>query len=54
MEPAYIEITFQEGIPIALNGEDIDGVTLIETSNKLCGELRHWTHRSHRELTRWH
>src|SRR5215471_13015201 len=30
-EPAYIEITFQEGIPIALNGEDIDGVTMIET-----------------------
>jgi argininosuccinate synthase len=36
-EPAYIEITFQEGIPIALNGEDIDGVTLIETLNKLAG-----------------
>jgi argininosuccinate synthase len=37
LEPAYIEITFQEGIPIALNGEDIDGVTLIETLNKLAG-----------------
>jgi len=36
-EPTYIEITFQEGIPIALNGEDIDGVTLIETLNKLAG-----------------
>src|SRR5437660_3464945 len=36
-EPAYIEITFQEGIPIALNGEDIDGVTMIETLNKLAG-----------------
>ena len=37
MEPAYIEITFQEGIPVALNGEEIDGVTLIETLNKLAG-----------------
>jgi argininosuccinate synthase len=37
LEPTYIEITFQEGIPIALNGEDIDGVTLIETLNKLAG-----------------
>src|SRR5438094_7818244 len=36
-EPTYIEITFKEGIPIALNGEDIDGVTLIETLNKLPG-----------------
>ncbi|HYX51210.1 MAG TPA: argininosuccinate synthase, partial [Ktedonobacteraceae bacterium] len=36
-EPTYIEITFKEGIPIALNGEDIDGVTLIETLNKLAG-----------------
>jgi argininosuccinate synthase len=37
LEPTYIEITFQEGIPVALNGEDIDGVTLIETLNKLAG-----------------
>ncbi|HXZ04402.1 MAG TPA: argininosuccinate synthase [Ktedonobacteraceae bacterium] len=36
-EPAYIEITFKEGIPIALNGEEIDGVTLIQTLNKLAG-----------------
>ncbi len=37
-EPAYVEITFQNGIPTALNGEEIDGVTLIESVNKLAGE----------------
>ena len=37
-EPAYVEITFQHGIPFALNGEEIDSVTLIETLNKLAGE----------------
>ena len=37
-EPAYVEITFQHGIPVALNGEDIDGVVLIEMLNKLAGE----------------
>ncbi len=36
-EPTYVEITFQHGIPVALNGEDIDGVTLIEMLNKLAG-----------------
>ncbi len=35
--PTYIEITFKEGVPIALNGEEIDGVTLIQTLNKLAG-----------------
>ena len=37
-EPTYVEITFQHGIPFALNGEEIDSVTLIETLNKLAGE----------------
>src|SRR5438876_1366130 len=36
-EPAYIEITFQQGVPIELNGEEIDGVTLIETLNQIAG-----------------
>jgi argininosuccinate synthase len=36
-EPAYVEITFEQGIPVALNGEDIDGVALIEMLNKLAG-----------------
>ena len=35
--PTYLEITFQHGIPIALNGEESDGVALIETLNKLAG-----------------
>src|SRR6266852_52579 len=37
-EPAYVEITFQHGIPFALNAEEVDSVTLIETLNKLAGE----------------
>ncbi len=36
-EPTYVEITFQHGIPTALNGEDMDGIALIETLNKLAG-----------------
>src|SRR5258708_11250577 len=38
LEPAYVEITFQHGIPVALNGEELDGVTLIEALNKLAGK----------------
>ncbi|HET8910857.1 MAG TPA: argininosuccinate synthase [Ktedonobacteraceae bacterium] len=37
-EPTYVEITFQEGTPVALNGEEIEGVTLIEYLNKLGGK----------------
>ena len=37
-EPTYIEITFQQGIPTALNGEEIDGVALIEELNKVAGK----------------
>jgi argininosuccinate synthase len=36
-EPTYIEITFKHGIPVALNGEEIDSVTLIEQINALAG-----------------
>jgi len=35
--PTYLEITFQHGIPVALNSEESDGVALIETLNKLAG-----------------
>jgi len=35
--PTYLEITFQHGIPVALNGEESDRVALIETLNKLAG-----------------
>ncbi len=38
LEPTYHEITFKHGLPIALNGEEIDGVTLIETLNKQAGK----------------
>ena len=36
-EPTYLQITFQQGIPVALNGQEIDGVELIETLNKHAG-----------------
>lgn len=36
-EPTYVEITFEQGIPVALNGEEIDGVTLVETLNTQAG-----------------
>src|SRR5256714_2793437 len=38
LEPTYVEITFERGIPVALNGEEVEGVTLIETLNKLAGK----------------
>src|SRR5436189_5547929 len=34
VEPTYVEIMFQHGIPLALNGEETDGVLLIETLNR--------------------
>lgn len=37
-EPTYIEITFQHGIPMALNAEEMDGVALIDELNKLAGK----------------
>ncbi len=36
-QPTYMEITFEHGIPVALNGEEVEGVTLIETLNKVAG-----------------
>jgi argininosuccinate synthase len=36
-EPAYLEITFERGMPVALDGEEIEGVTLIEKLNALAG-----------------
>jgi len=35
--PAYVEIEFERGIPVALDGERLDGVTLIERLNALAG-----------------
>jgi argininosuccinate synthase len=37
-EPTYVEVTFERGIPVALDGERLDGVTLIEKLNKIAGE----------------
>ncbi|MGG7142863.1 argininosuccinate synthase [Clostridium nigeriense] len=34
----YITLKFEQGIPVALNGEELDGPTLIEKLNKIGGE----------------
>jgi len=33
----YVEIGFEKGIPVAINGKKMDGVTLIEQLNKMAG-----------------
>src|SRR5689334_19142015 len=38
LEPIYYEITFKHGIPVALDDQEIDGVTLIDTLNKQAGK----------------
>jgi len=37
-KPVYIEIGFEKGIPVSLNGEELDGVEMIQTLNTLAGE----------------
>ena len=37
-KPTYVEIEFEKGIPTALNGEKMDGISLIMRLNKLAGE----------------
>ena len=37
-KPEYVTINFEGGIPCALNGEDLDPVSLIETLNKIAGK----------------
>ena len=37
-EPAYVEIEFDQGRPVRLNGKEIDGVPLIEQLHKTGGE----------------
>ena len=37
-QPTYITLHFENGIPTALNGEEIDSVSLIEALNKIGGE----------------
>jgi argininosuccinate synthase len=36
-EATYVEITFEEGIPVAINGEELDGVNLIKKLNQIGG-----------------
>ncbi len=37
-EPQYIEIRFEKGVPVALNDEETDGITLINTLNAWGGK----------------
>ncbi|PID34417.1 MAG: argininosuccinate synthase [Thiotrichales bacterium] len=37
-QPTYIELTYEKGDPVALNGEALSPATLLETLNKLGGE----------------
>ena len=37
-QPGYIEIAFDKGIPVSLNGENLDGVTLVQRVHNLAGE----------------
>jgi argininosuccinate synthase len=36
-KPEYVEIGFEEGIPVSVNGEKMDGVSLIQALNKIGG-----------------
>ncbi|MDR1127569.1 MAG: argininosuccinate synthase [Treponema sp.] len=36
-KPEYVEISFEEGIPVSVNGEKMDGVPLIQALNKIGG-----------------
>ncbi|MBQ7547067.1 MAG: argininosuccinate synthase [Clostridia bacterium] len=37
-EPTYITISFEKGIPVKLNGETLDGVTMVEKLNEIGGK----------------
>jgi argininosuccinate synthase len=37
-KPEYLEIGFEEGIPVSLDSKKLDGVTLIQQLNKLAGK----------------
>jgi argininosuccinate synthase len=37
-EPTYVEIGFQQGVPVSLDGKQMDGVGLINKLNALAGE----------------
>ena len=37
-QPAYVEIEFEQGIPVALDGQKMGGIALLDKLNKLAGE----------------
>ncbi|HSW57453.1 MAG TPA: argininosuccinate synthase [Dehalococcoidales bacterium] len=37
-KPAYVEIEFEQGIPVALDGLKMDGISLIDKLNQIAGE----------------
>ena len=37
-EPTYIELTYEKGDPVALNGETLSPATMLETLNKIAGK----------------
>ena len=37
-EPCYVEIGFERGIPISLDGRELDGISLIQQLNEIAGE----------------
>ncbi len=37
-KPSYVEIGFEEGIPITIDGQELDGVSLIQQLNNLAGK----------------
>ncbi|MFB0556531.1 MAG: argininosuccinate synthase [Dehalococcoidia bacterium] len=37
-QPSYVEIGFEKGIPVSLDGEKLDGVTLVQRIHELAGE----------------
>ncbi len=37
-KPAYVEIGFEKGVPVTIDGKEVDGVSLIRQLNELAGE----------------
>ncbi len=38
VKPQYVEISFEKGIPVSIDGQNMDGVSLIQRLNELAGE----------------
>jgi len=36
-EPSYVEIAFEQGAPVAIDGQEMDGVSLVQQLNELAG-----------------